>query len=240
MYVKKFSVRDGTEVTGYGMFNTENSTFGVLEKKQALGLAKQHKLQPYGVYKGNLVATQQDTGFISKLTGRTKVEGLAMERCGQMCGYVDEAYIASKISTLIGEYIYMESKHYRLYLVGTLYVPDPQQYGVLQSALASHGCIIRGSGRYSTVDSKACVSINNVYDLRNLLQFFIKYDNLLMDISHVHTFNYDIAGEGLMYEQICENESKGIYFAELDSIHHYMGLISYVRGVSNSRCGKAK
>lgn len=235
MYINKFSVRKDSKITGYGMYNTENGSFAILDKNKAITYAKRGMLKPYAVGDNGIVAVPQANSIFDKLSGRYKVESLAMDRCNQICGYLDENYMISTIPTIIGEYIYIESNHERLYMVGTLYVPVAEQYGAWQQLLAAAKCIVRGSGRYSMTNEQACVSFDNVYDLRNLLYIFNNYE-LLMDVSHVREFDYDIAGETLMYEKICENEKNGLYFAELDSIHKYIGLISYTRGVSNIRC----
>ena len=231
MYIKKFDITDkGGGIQGYGLLNDNNGTFGVLSKKVACDLAKRGKLPPYD---GKMIPCIEKT-LTGVMSGNAKIEQLSFERCLQYCGSVQMDYLQEVV--VIGEYVYMESKHQRLYLVGTLYVPAKYEkiYGKFCKYLASKKCLIRSSGVYTVTGNFAIVSLNNVFDFRNILEVFGR-GGFLMDLSHISKFDYDIAGEGDMYRTICENAHKGMYFSELDARHKFRGVVNYVRGISERR-----
>ena len=239
MYIKKFDVLDDNGKTqGYGFYNDVNGEFGVLSKPYAICLAKKGKLKPYNTDGKRIYAKNSETSLWHRLSGRYKISQLSLDRCSQYQGYANIKYLNGEFVTIIGDYVYMEGKHNRLYMVGTLYVPKKyiSRYGEIGKYLASMKCTVRSSGVYALSGGNAVVSFNNVFDFKNLLIAFNR-GGFVMDLTHIAKFDYDIAGESEMYKKICENEHKGLYFSELDAKHHFKGVVTYARGISDKRLG---
>lgn len=242
MFLKKFNiVEDSGNVVGYGLVNKDNGYFSLLEKKKALELAAKNKLRPYVNKAGVLYAGITSTGLWSKITGAAKVEQLALERCAQFCGEISQKYMLGTSCIISGVYIYMESVHNRLYMLGHIYVPSgaANKYSHLMKQLMRNDCLVSGTGSYNCMlddgKYKGIVSLDNVFDLTNLMTYFLNSESLLLDLGAVSHYDYTVAGEQDMFEAICKNYKEGKYFAELDANHHFMGLVSYTRGISKIR-----
>lgn len=242
MFLKKFNiVEDSGVIAGYGLLNKDNGYFSLLERKKALELADKSQLEPYVSKSGCLYAETTSRGLWSKLTGAAKVEQLALERCSQICGEITHRFMLGSSCIISGVYIYMESVHNRLYMLGHIYVPSgaSNRYSVLMRHLMRNRCIVRGTGSYNCMlgdgQYKGIVSLDNVFDLEHLMAYFNSSQSLLLDLGAVSRYDYTVAGEHEMFEAICKNYKEGMYFAELDANNHFRGLVSYTRGISRVR-----